>query len=200
MDTFSSEKAGAGGLVPPASSGHAGAPHTVRVWDPLVRLFHWSLVAAFVTAWATGDEWQSVHEIAGYTIVGLLVFRVLWGLFGSTHARFTDFVHRPSVVVGHLLDTARRRARRHLGHNPAGGAMVLALLVMLAVICGTGILMTTDAFWGVEWVEEAHEIAVNLTIVLIGLHIAGVLVASFGHGENLVAAMVTGRKRADKTE
>ncbi len=200
MDAFSSEKAGAGGVLPSASSGHTGEPRTVRVWDPLVRIFHWSLVAAFVTAWATGDELQKVHEIAGYTIVGLLVFRVFWGLFGSTHARFTDFVHHPAVVVAHIFDTARLRAQRHIGHNPAGGAMILALLLMLSVICGTGIMMTMDAFWGVEWVEEAHEIAVNMTIVLIGLHIAGVLVASVAHGENLVAAMVTGRKRADKTQ
>lgn len=200
MDAFSSEKAGAGGVLPPASSGQTGSPRTVRVWDPLVRIFHWSLVAAFVTAWATGDELQTVHEIAGYTIVGLLVFRVFWGLFGSTHARFTDFVHHPSVVVRHILDTARLRARRHIGHNPAGGAMILALLVMLSVICGTGILMTTDAFWGVEWVEEAHEISVNVTLLLVGLHIAGVLVASLAHGENLVAAMITGRKRAKTSE
>jgi cytochrome b len=200
MDASSSEKAGAGGVLPPAPSGHTWAPRTVRVWDPLVRLFHWSLVAAFVTAWATGDEWQQVHETAGYTIVGLVVFRVFRGLFGSTHARFTDFVHRPSAVVGHLFDTARLRARRHLGHNPAGGAMILALLVMLSLICGTGILMTTDAFWGVEWVEEAHEISVNVTLLLVALHIAGVLVASLAHGENLVAAMITGRKRAKTRE
>jgi cytochrome b len=200
MVAFSSEKAGAGGVTPPASIGHPARPRTVRVWDPLVRLFHWSLLAAFVTAWATGDELKSVHEIAGYTIAGLLVFRVFWGLFGSTHARFTDFVRRPSVVIGYLADTARLRARRYLGHNPAGGAMVVALLVMLTVICGTGILMTTDAFWGVEWIEETHEIAVNVTLLLVALHIAGVLVASLEHGENLVAAMITGRKRAGKSE
>lgn len=200
MDAFSSEKAGAGGVLPPASSGHTGEPRTVKVWDPLVRIFHWSLVAAFVTAWATGDELQKVHEIAGYTIAGLLVFRVVWGLLGSTHARFTDFVRQPSVVAGYLADTARLRARRYLGHNPAGGAMILALLVMLSVICATGIMMTTDAFWGVEWVEETHEIVVNLTLVLVGLHLAGVAIASFEHRENLVAAMVTGRKRVDKAE
>ena len=200
MNAFSAEEAGAGGVTPPASIGSPAAPRTVKVWDPLVRLFHWSLLAAFVTAWATGDELKSVHEIAGYTIAGLLVFRVFWGLFGSTHARFTDFVRRPSVVIGYLADTARLRARRYIGHNPAGGAMVVALLVMLSVICGSGILMTTDAFWGVEWVEETHEIAVNVTLVLIALHIAGVLFASLEHGENLVAAMITGRKRAERSK
>lgn len=197
MDAFSLGKAGAGGDAPPASSGPAAAARTVKVWDPLVRLFHWSLVVAFGVAWATGDELQTVHEIAGYTIAGLVAFRIVWGLVGSTHARFTDFVRSPAAVAGYLVDTARLRARRYLGHNPAGGAMILALLVMLAVICTTGFLMTTDAFWGVEWVEETHEVAVNLTLVLIGLHLAGVFVASFEHRENLVRAMITGRKRAE---
>lgn len=197
MDAFSPGKAGAGGDAPPGSSGPAAAAPTVKVWDPLVRVFHWSLVIAFVVAWATGDELQRVHEIAGYTIAGLVAFRIVWGLVGSTHARFTDFVRSPAAVARYLLNTARLRARRYLGHNPAGGAMILALLVMLAVICTTGFLMTTDAFWGVEWVEETHEVAVNLTLVLIGLHLAGVAVASIEHRENLVRAMITGRKRAD---
>lgn len=190
------ERAGAGGIAPPVPAGQAAAPPTTRVWDPLVRVFHWSLVAAFVTAWATGDELQDVHEIAGYAILGLVAARVVWGFVGSTHARFADFVYRPSTVVGYLVDTARLRAKRYLGHNPAGGAMVIALLLVLAAICGTGVMMTTDAFWGVEWVEEAHELAVNLAIVLVGLHLVGVLAASLEHGENLVRAMVTGRKRA----
>jgi cytochrome b len=196
MDAFSPGKAGAGGDTPPASSGPAPS-RTVRVWDPLVRLFHWALVAAFAFAWATGDEMQTVHEIAGYTIAGLVAFRLALGLVGSPHARFTDFVRSPAAVAGYLADTARLRARRYLGHNPAGGAMILALLAMLAAICSTGFLMTTDAFWGVEWVEEAHEIAVNLTLVLVGLHLAGVAVASLEHRENLVWAMITGRKRAE---
>lgn len=197
MDTFSTEKAGAGGVVPPAVPGHGDGPRTVKVWDPLVRIFHWSLVAAFVIAWATGDELKTVHEVAGYTIVGLVAFRVLWGLVGSTHARFSDFVRGPSAVIGYLFDTARLRARRYLGHNPAGGAMVVALLIMLSVICTTGIMMTMDAFWGVDWVEEAHEVAVNVTIVLIGLHLLGVAVAGLEHRENLVGSMITGRKRRD---
>lgn len=180
-----------------AEAGRVMRPATVRVWDPLVRLFHWSLVVAFVVAWLTGDELDRVHEIAGYTIAGLVGFRVVWGLLGPVHARFTDFVYRPSTVFGYLIDTIRFRAKRHLGHNPAGGAMVIALLVMLAATAGTGILMTTDAYWGVEWVEEVHEVAANLMLVLVGLHLAGVFVASVEHRENLVRAMFTGRKRAE---
>lgn len=190
-------EAGAGGVEPPAMAAPTDASPTVRVWDPLVRLFHWSLVAAFVIAWATGEELQSLHEVAGYAIVGLLVIRILWGFVGTTHARFSDFVYRPSTTIGYLIDTVRLRAKRYLGHNPAGGAMVLALLVMLAMVCGTGIMMTTDAYWGVEWVEEAHELAANLTVVLVGLHLVGVFVASVEHRENLVRAMITGRKRRE---
>ncbi|MDJ0931913.1 cytochrome b/b6 domain-containing protein [Breoghania sp.] len=177
-------------------SGRATRPDEVRVWDPLVRVLHWSLVAAFAFAFLTGDEWKSAHETAGYVIVGLVVFRILWGLVGPHHARFTNFVRGPpSAVVDFLRASARMKALRHIGHNPAGGAMVVLLLIMLAVITGTGIMMITDRFWGVEWVENVHEIAVNLTLGLVILHVAGVVLASFEHGENLARAMVTGRKR-----
>lgn len=187
------KKAIAGGSKPPA--GQPDAQPLVEVWDPLVRSFHWSLVVAFVIAWATGDELQQLHEAAGYVIVGLLGIRILWGFVGSSHARFADFVYRPSTVINYLLDTVRRRAKRYLGHNPAGGAMIAALLITLVATCATGIAMTTDAFWGIAWVEEAHELAANLTTVLVGLHLAGVFVASFEHKENLMRAMITGRKR-----
>jgi cytochrome b len=185
----------AGGATSPAVSAGDGA--LVVVWDPLVRLFHWSLVAAFVVVWATGDELESTHEAAGYAIVGLLIVRFVWGFIGTRHARFSDFVYRPSIVIGHVVDTARLRARRYLGHNPAGGAMVIALILMLAATTATGIMMTADAWWGIRWVEEVHELAANLTVVLVGLHLAGVFVASVVHRESLVRAMFTGRKRRD---
>ncbi len=185
----------AGGVQPPAIDARAEAGSTVKVWDPVVRLFHWSLVIAFTVAWLTGDELKRIHEWAGYTIVGLLVIRILWGFVGTSYARFGNFLYRPSTVMKFLLDTARFRAKRYLGHNPAGSAMIAALLTMLAATTISGIMMTSDAYWGVEWVEDAHEIAANLTIVLVGLHLAGVLVASVEHRENLIGAMITGRKR-----
>lgn len=171
------------------------ADATVPVWDPLVRVFHWSLVTLFVIAWITGDEVRQLHEMAGYAIAALIAVRIVWGVAGSTHARFSDFLYRPSVVVSYLVAAIRFRSKRYLGHNPAGGAMVIALLTMVSLICASGFTMTTDAFWGVRWVKEAHEIAVNLTLVLIGLHLAGVGAASLEHRENLVRAMITGRKR-----
>lgn len=171
-------------------------PATVRVWDPLVRIFHWSLVALFAFAFVTADEWDSAHETAGYVIAGLVVVRIIWGLFGSRHARFSNFVRGPSTVARFLSDSVSLKAKRHLGHNPAGGAMVLALLLSIGVIAITGFMITTDAFWGVEWVEDAHELVVYGTLGLIALHVGGVIFASFEHRENLVRSMLTGRKRA----
>jgi cytochrome b len=169
----------------------------VTVWDPLVRIFHWGLVAAFLVAWATGAEVKRVHVIAGYAVIGLVAFRILWGFIGARRARFADFVRGPGSVASYLRDAARLRAKRYLGHNPAGGAMIVALLVMLSIIGATGFMMTTDAFWGVAWVQATHETAVSLTLGLVVLHIVGVIVASCEHRENLVRAMITGRKRVE---
>lgn len=170
-------------------------PVTVRVWDPLVRIFHWSLLMAFIAAYATGDEWEKLHVQIGYVVLGLVAFRLIWGLIGSTHARFTDFIYRPSTTLAFLKDSVAFKAKRYLGHNPAGGAMVIALLVTLSAIGATGYMMTMDAFWGAEWVGELHEAFVTVSLILIALHVAGVLLASFEHKENLVKSMITGRKR-----
>jgi cytochrome b len=177
----------AGGDQPPAE---------VRVWDPFVRIFHRSLAGLFIFAFATGDEWDKPHEIAGYIIAGLVGLRIVWGFVGPRHARFRDFVRGPGETIRFVLDTLRFRAPRHIGHNPAGGAMVLALLFAISVISATGYMMTTDMFWGADWVEEVHEASVYATLGLIGLHVLGVIVASSEHSENLVRAMFTGRKRS----
>lgn len=169
---------------------------TVKVWDPLVRLFHWSLVGLFAFSYLTGDEWKAAHIYSGYAIAGLVAFRVVWGLLGPRHARFSDFIYHPLTVLKFLADTVAMRAKRYIGHNPAGGMMVVALLVVISAIAATGYMMTTDAFWGVEWVEEAHEAGVNIAIGLIVLHILGVVLASVEHRENLARAMITGRKRS----
>jgi cytochrome b len=170
---------------------------TVTVWDRFVRVFHWSLAGLFVFCFATGDVWEHPHEWAGYAIAALVCSRVVWGLIGPQHARFSDFVFRPSVILGFLYDSLHFRAKRYLGHNPAGGAMVLALLGTIAMICATGVMMGMDAFWGEAWVENLHLAASWGAIALIALHIGGVALASIEHRENLVRAMVTGRKRAE---
>lgn len=181
--------------LPSTEAGRDVRPAEVQVWDPLVRVFHWSLVAAFAAAWISGEEWERLHVFLGYIVVSLVTFRLVWGVIGPKHARFSDFVYRPSRVMSYLRDTMALRARRYLGHNPAGGAMVVALLAVLIVVSTTGFMMTTDAFWGFEWVEDAHEAAVNVTLVLVAAHILGVAVASWEHRENLVRSMITGRKR-----
>lgn len=169
----------------------------VTVWDPLVRLFHWSLAGLFAFSYLTGDEWKQAHILSGYAIIGLLAFRIIWGFVGTRHARFSNFIYNPVTTVRFLVDTMAMKVRRYIGHNPAGGAMVIALLLSISGIATTGYMMMTDAYWGVEWVEEAHELLANLTLGLIVLHVAGVILASIEHKENLVRAMITGRKRAE---
>ncbi len=177
--------------------GRSARSGLVSVWDPFVRIFHWSLITLFLFAYFTGNQWDQPHEWAGYIIGGLVACRVLWGLIGSKYARFGNFIYRPKIVVAFLRDSLRLRGKRYLGHNPAGGVMVIVLLSSIASICITGYLMTTDRFWGVSWVETVHEIFVNLTLGFIVFHIAGVVFASFEHRENLVKSMVTGLKHED---
>lgn len=176
-------------------SGRDTRPDEVKVWDLALRLFHWSLLASFTFAWVTADEWDRAHELAGYAIIALLVFRLFWGFAGSRYARFGSFFYGPKAVISYLKDIRAGKPKRYLGHNPAGSAMILALLIGLICISASGYAMTTNMFWGVEWVEELHEIAANLTLMLAGLHVAGVLYSSFKHRENLALAMITGRKR-----
>lgn len=176
----------AGGALPPA---------TVRVWDPFVRIFHWSLVSLFAAAWLTSENLTKPHVWIGYAMLALVVVRIVWGFVGSHHARFADFVRGPGVVLAYLRDMARGRAPRILGHNPAGGMMILALIAALGATGITGWLMT-GPLWGNEAIEDLHEAAAFATLGLVGLHVAGVVLSSLAHGENLVRAMITGRKAA----
>lgn len=185
--TIANQAIEAGGATPPA---------TVKVWDRFVRVFHWSVVLLFVLAYATGDEVERVHVAAGYAIAALVALRIGWGILGPPHARFRSFVRPPREVLAYLRDAALLRAPRYLGHNPAGGAMIVALLTLLGATGVTGYAMTTDALWGAKWLEEVHESLANLTVGLVVLHVLGVLIASFEHRENLVRAMINGRKRA----
>jgi len=182
----------------------------VKVWDPLVRVFHWALVAGFFTAYFTEDDLLDIHVIAGYTVLGLVLFRVVWGVIGTRHARFTDFVTGPTTAWQYVKDTVRGTAKRFIGHNPAGGLMIVLLLVSLLGVSFSGL-----AIYGVDkhagplaswfvgageasedlW-EELHEFFANFTLVLVGIHVLGVIVESLAHRENLTRAMVTGKKRS----
>lgn len=205
----------------------------IRVWDPLVRVFHWGLVLTFVISYLTGEEESSLHIYAGYAVLGLITFRVIWGLIGTKHARFGDFLTTPTTVMDYLKSLADK-PKRYIGHNPAGGWMVIIMLVILFVVSVSGLKVyaieegmgplagdipelaiigtayadsdsdsderegdsesedSSEEFW-----EEIHEASSNLMLLLILLHVAGVFVTGRLHNENLVKAMVTGKKNSD---
>jgi len=186
-------------------------PTQIKVWDPVVRFFHWSLVSAFVIAYITEEDLLTVHTWAGYLVFGLLVIRILWGFIGTHYARFSDFTYTPSTIIQFLKDTLALRAKRYLGHNPAGGAMVILLIISLLMTTTSGILLLgaeeqagpvahwftlAGGFWG-DALEELHEFSANCTLLLVFIHIVGVIVESLIHKENLVSAMLNGFKSAD---
>ena len=181
----------------------------VKVWDPLIRLLHWSLVASFFSAYFSEEDLLDLHVYAGYLVLGLVIFRVVRGFVGSRHARFSDFVRPPAVVIDYLRDVVTFRARRYLGHNPAGRVMVVVLLVMLFLICVSGLVLYgadesagplaammagVGEFW-IDALEEVHEFLANFTLLLVLFHVIGVLLATRQHHENLVYSMITGYKR-----
>jgi cytochrome b len=186
----------------------------VMVWDPLVRIGHWVLLAAVATGLITRGEPHSLHEAAGYVVAGYLVFRVVWGIAGPQRARFEDFVRSPIKGLRYLGQLPTGRAERRLGHSPAGGLMVVALMGALFGTVATGLAIehrapvpawatavmpaeggedgeAEDGPWG-----EAHEAFANLVLFLAIAHVAGVGLASLAHRENLIRAMIDGRKRA----
>lgn len=166
----------------------------LRIWDPLVRVFHWSLAAAFIANALLIDDDSKLHEWVGWGILGLVIFRIGWGFVGPRHARFADFPPSLEGAAGQLTDIATGRVRIHRGHTPLGALMIYNLLLTLVVICVSGWLMTTDAFWGVEWPEDLHEIAVLWAETSVVAHIAAVIWESRRTGVNLPRAMVTGVK------
>lgn len=172
-------------------------PRMARIWDPIVRLFHWGLVLSFAVAWFTPETLESLHYWAGYVAGGLVVMRLLWGVLGTPYARFSQFVKSPKTVLQYLRAMLSGKEARHLGHNPAGGAMVLALMGTMLAAAVSGWMMTTNRYFGIEWVANMHELIVYILLGLVAIHLAGVIFASLRHKENLILSMFTGRKRVD---
>ena len=199
----------------------------VKVWDILVRVFHWSLLATFIIAYVTAEDENIIHIYSGYAVLGLISFRVVWGFVGTRYARFSEFVYSPEAVKQYVSGMIDEHPKRYLGHNPAGGWMIVALMFSLFVVTISGLKLYAveeglgplagsateisiissayadsddehendeddeeEDFW-----EDIHEASTDFTLFLIALHIAGVLVSSKLHNENLVRAMITGRKK-----
>ncbi len=167
----------------------------VRVWDLLVRVLHWSLVAAVIGAWLTREGEDPRHLQIGYAVLAIVALRIVWGFAGPRYARFIDFVRSPRATAEYLGKLVLHREPHYVGHNPLGGWMILMLLATTAGICISGWLYTTDRFWGVAWVGELHEFLTDALIVFVVLHVAGVIFTSIRQRENLVTAMITGTKK-----
>ena len=168
----------------------ANEPERIRVWDPFIRIFHWGLAGAVLIAFLTEDELQGLHNWAGYSVLGLIAARILWGVIGPSHARFTDFVHGPRATLAYLGDILRGHPTRYLGHNPAGAAMAIALIIGLIATALTGVATLDN-----EGMEDIHEAIAYGTLFLIPVHLLGVALASLQHRENLVRGMINGYKR-----
>lgn len=182
----------------------------IRVWDPVIRISHWLIVASFFTAYFSRESYIHLHSLAGYTLGTVVTIRIIWGFVGSYHARFSNFVSTPSRAVRYVIDSLQNNAERYHGHNPAGGLMVVVILVMLILLAVSGIVLYAAqeqagpaAAWFVdssdrfdETIETIHEVISDLLIVLLGIHLSGILIESLLHRENLVRAMINGYKKA----
>lgn len=169
----------------------------ILVWDLPTRWFHWLLALSFAGAWLTSESerYSDLHVMLGYTMLGLIAFRLVWGFAGTQHARFADFAYSPTKVVQYVKSLATGKPEHYLGHNPAG-AVAIFLLLTLGIATGLSGWLTYYEIGG-EWLEEAHELFANSMLVVVGVHIAGVIVSSFLHRENLARAMVTGYKEGE---
>lgn len=167
----------------------------VLVWDVPTRLFHWLLAGSFAGAFLTAESerWRDVHVTLGYTFAGLIAFRLLWGLVGSRYARFRSFLFASRELWAYLRSLPTRAPRRYLGHNPAAGLAIVALLALGLGVAATGYATFNDL--GGEAIEELHEGLAFAMLAVVAVHVAGVLLGSVQHRENLVMAMITGRKR-----
>jgi cytochrome b len=171
-----------------------GSAREVAVWDPLVRLIHWSLALCILLNGTVIEDESTAHELIGYAALGLVVVRLIWALVGSRHARLSAFPPSPARAIRHVREMIAGDKTIHLSHNPLGALMVYNLWGSVILIGLTGYMMTTVSFFGVDWVEEAHEAVFGWLIFSVALHIAGVGLETYRSGVNLVRAMMTGRK------
>lgn len=200
MNTMSGSRADAPEAAPYQPAAAQATPRKILVWDAPVRVFHWLMAFSFAGAYLTAESesWRLVHVTLGYTMFGLLGFRIIWGLIGTRYARFSSFVHGPKAIASYVGNLLRGRPDHTTGHNPAGALAIIAMLGLTAVVAASGWALYNDLAG--DWLEEMHEAAANIMLAVVGIHIAGVALASLLHKENLVRAMITGRKNGTPQE
>lgn len=185
---------------PTEAPGALAGRRNILVWDAPVRVIHWLLVLCFAGAYLTAESesLRLVHVTLGYTMGGLVAFRLIWGLAGSRYARFSDFVRGPGAIMRYLRSIFSGHPEHYVGHNPAGALAIIALLGATVLLVLTGWANYNDVAG--EWTEEVHEVIANAMLALIVLHVAAVLASSWLHHENLIGAMINGRKHGSPQE
>ncbi len=172
----------------------------ILVWDWPVRLGHWLMVGGFVLAWFTAESesWRLVHVLAGSTVIGVALFRLIWGVIGTRHARFAAFLRGPTEGWSYVRGLLGGAPPHYTGHNPAAGWAIAALLLLALASGASGWLAYQDS--GGEWAEELHEGITGAMLVVVAVHVLGVVLGSLVHGENLVTPMFTGRKLGEPAQ
>jgi cytochrome b len=167
----------------------------IMVWDIPVRVFHWLLVICFAGAWLSSESerWALIHYAFGYTACLLVLIRLVWGLIGTRYARFSQFLKSPKAVIGHFMAMLRGHPHHDVGHNPAGGLVMFALMLLILLIGLTGYLSVKE-FLG-DIASEAHEVVANVVLGLVIIHIIAAIGMSLIERQNLVRSMINGKKQ-----
>ena len=167
----------------------------VKVWDILVRVTHWTVATGIIANLLFTEDGSDLHAYVGYTVVGLVVLRLLWGLVGTRYARFTNFFPTPTRLKRHLSALSVRRVdEQHLGHNPLAAIMMLSLWAVIIGLGITGYLMEAEIFGNADLLEEVHELLANSLYLLVPLHIIAAIAMSYWQRQNLIKSMITGKK------
>lgn len=167
---------------------------SIKVWDPFVRIFHWSLVICVMVNNFVIDDGEDLHQWLGYIACTLVSARIVWGFVGTRYARFADFFPTPQRIRAHFHALRTRHEEDYAGHNPLGALMMLTLIALVLALGLSGYLQTTDRFWGEEWLQELHAMIAQVLISLAGLHALAAIAMSRIERTNLVWAMITGTK------
>ena len=168
---------------------------TIVVWDKFIRFFHWNIAFGFLLNYLVIDDNNFLHEWLGYYLLVLLMLRIIWGFWGSHHARFKNFFPSFKLLKYYLMNMVILKEPDYMGHNPVGAVMIMVIIMFLFAISISGWMMGLDLFWGVSWVEDIHYYSSTALFYLIFIHVMGVIYTSWRHKNNLIKSMITGRKK-----